>query len=228
MASPVLAFVGAVIASASLATVLANRDVANWQDADLSLLWIILGIAAGVGAALVYAPSVKAHTPSPTSRPRQAIVVRPTERLAWVGSGRGRSFYAVSVFLLVGAVLLFISAPPGGLVMLLVAVVVAQFGGVRVVIGAKGVRVSGPLGVPYVTIPLERIVSAEALDVHPMSWGGWGYRGSLRFMHRAAWIVRSGPGIRLDLRDDRTFVVTVDGAEEAAAVVNGLLTSTPR
>jgi len=96
------------------------------------------------------------------------------------------------------------------------------------VIGAKGVRVSGPFGLPYMTLPLDRIVRAEALDVHPMSWGGWGYRGSLRFMHRAAWIVRSGPGIRLDLRDDRTFVVTVDGAEEAAAVVNGLLTSTPR
>jgi hypothetical protein len=44
-------------------------------------------------------------------------------------------------------------------------------------------------------------------------------------MRRAAWVVHRGPGLKLDLRDGKVFVVTVDGAEEVAAVVNGLIAS---
>jgi hypothetical protein len=71
-----------------------------------------------------------------------------------------------------------------------------------------------------VNIPLERMVAVEAIDVEPTAWGGWGYRGSLRLFGRAAWVLRRGEGIRVDLEDGKTFAVTVDHADEGAAVLN--------
>ena len=42
-------------------------------------------------------------------------------------------------------------------------------------------------------------------------------------MRRAAWVVRGGSGVRIELTDGAVFAVTVDNADEAAAVLNGLL-----
>src|SRR5205814_476533 len=112
--------------------------------------------------------------------------------------------------------------PVAGVVLVLAGVGLMEFCSVQVTAGAGGVRVRGPLGWPRVVIPLARVESAERITVQPMQWGGWGYRGSLRLFRRAAWVVRRGDGLKLNLRDGKVFVVTVDGASEAAAVVNGL------
>jgi hypothetical protein len=223
VASPVLAFVASVIAWASVTTVMVNRDELHWQSAHLALLWVAPGLAIAVVLTRAYAQGVRNVPSDPSTSTRPIISVGPTERLAWVGAGHGRVLYSVAGVLAIGSVVLFIAVPVGGVIMFLAAGLVVEFTAVRVVVGGRGVRVTARLGAPWVTLPLERIKSAEAIDVHPMQWGGWGYRGSLRLMHRAAWIVRSGPGVRLDLHDGATFVVTVDNAEEAAAVVNGLL-----
>ena len=228
MASPVLAFVATVLAFASLGTVLANRDQTDWRDASLSLAWVVLGLVVAVGAALVFARSVKYAPPKDVKAARPTMPVGEHERLAWSGTGHSGSLWGIAVFLAVGGLLLYINTGGAGLVMLLVTALVAELSAVRVVIGAHGVRITPRFGFPWMTIPLEKIESAEAIEVQPLSWGGWGYRGSLRFMQRAALVVRAGPGLKLNLRKGAVFVVTIDGADEAAAVVNGLLTSTPR
>ena len=105
----------------------------------------------------------------------------------------------------------------------LVALAVLLVGAVHVTVGVHGVRVASPVGWPAVTVPLDQIASARAIDLRPVDWGGWGYRGSLRLAGRAAWVVRRGEALELRLAGDRTFAVTVDGAVEAAAVVNALL-----
>lgn len=51
---------------------------------------------------------------------------------------------------------------------------------------------------------------------------GWGYRGSRRTFGRAALVLRTGPAIRLDLTDNRTFAVTVDDAATGAGLLNDL------
>jgi hypothetical protein len=229
VASPVLAFVATVIAVASLGTVLANRDVERWQDAHLSLDWIALGLAVAAGAAAVFAHTVK-HAPAEREHvTRPSMAVGANERLAWTGTGHSGSLWFFAVFLTVGGVLLYISTSAGGLILLLVSAALAELSAVRVVVGAHGVRITPRFGFPWMTIALDRIESAEAIDVRPLSWGGWGYRGSLKLMQRAALVLRAGPGLKLNLRNGSVFVVTVDGAEDAAAVVNGLLaTSTQR
>ena len=78
----------------------------------------------------------------------------------------------------------------------------------------------GMLPWPRTSIDVVEIESASAIDVRPMEWGGWGYRGTLTLMKQAAVVLRAGPGIRLDLTDGRVFVVTVDNPEPAVALLN--------
>lgn len=81
----------------------------------------------------------------------------------------------------------------------------------------------GPTGLLRTTVPLRDIVRAEAIDVSPMEWGGWGYRGSQWLLGRAAIVMRAGPGLRLDLRSGRVLAVTVDDAGTAAGLLNDLV-----
>jgi len=229
LASPILAFVGCVIGSASLSTVLASRDEPSWTTAHLAPGWIGLGLALGAGAAWLYSRSVS--TPVvPSTGDRPTLALSDSERVAWIGSSVSQLLRVVAFALLVfGAISLFTLPEPGGVIILLAALLVANFASAHVTVSRAGLRTSGTFGWPRVTIRIDRIASADAIDVNPMRWGGWGYRGSLRLMRRAAWVTRKGPGVHVVLTDGKEFVVTVDGAEEAAAVVNGLLaTSTSR
>ena len=72
----------------------------------------------------------------------------------------------------------------------------------------------------HTSVPLRRIATAQAIDIHPTDWGGWGYRGSLTLMKRAAVVLRAGPGIRLDLHDGEVFVVTIDDPDRPARLLN--------
>ena len=78
----------------------------------------------------------------------------------------------------------------------------------------------GRLPWPRTHIAVEDIESASVVDIRPMEWGGWGYRGSLKLMQRAAVVHRAGPGIRVDLRNGKVFAVTIDDPETAVAVLN--------
>ena len=82
----------------------------------------------------------------------------------------------------------------------------------------------GRIGWPNVDIPLNEIESAEVSDIRPMSWGGWGYRGNLKMFKRAAIIMRSGPGVRLQLTEGRVFVMTVDHPEQAVEALHHVRT----
>ena len=222
--APVLAFVGGVLAVTSLASVLANRDAASWDAARLPLLWMIAAPVFGAAAAFGTARALPRPTAATNAAPPPSLTVGATERIAWMGRCSAPWIVVLAAALAVAGVVTTVLWPaPGGEIVLLSAVAVALSSSVHVVVGGKGVRVSAPPGWPTVTVPLERIESAEAIALSPMQWGGWGYRGSLRIFRRAAWIVRRGPGLKLNLHDGKMFVVTVDGADEAAASVNGLL-----
>ncbi len=58
------------------------------------------------------------------------------------------------------------------------------------------------------------------IDAKPRDWGGWGYRGSLFLMKQAAVVLRKGPAIRVDLKNGKVFVVTVDDPTQGVAVLN--------
>jgi len=65
----------------------------------------------------------------------------------------------------------------------------------------------------------EEILAARAQSVTALSVGGWGYRGSLRFMKYAVLITRRGDALELTLSGGRRFVVTVDEPEAFASAL---------
>lgn len=105
--------------------------------------------------------------------------------------------------------------------LLAASVVLLLFGAIRVSVDRGGLHVHyGVLGWPRSFVAIDRIEAATVVDVRPARWGGWGYRGSLKLARRAAVVVRRGPGLRLDLRGGRAFVVTIDEPETPAALLN--------
>jgi hypothetical protein len=120
---------------------------------------------------------------------------------------------------------LFMFAPdvsPAILAVIVIAgVALLSLASIRVRADSAGLHVNyGVLPWPTTTIAMDRIDQASIIDVRPMEWGGWGYRGTLKLMKQAAVVLRAGPGIRLDLTDGTIFVVTIDDPEEAVALLN--------
>jgi hypothetical protein len=127
-----------------------------------------------------------------------------------------------------GAVLYVTGGSVGGAVIPMVVGVVALVAmfGLSLQVDRAGVRVR-LLGLPWpiARAALGQIESAEAQDLRPTQWGGWGYRIT---PHGRAVILRGGPGLVVHLADGNHLAVSTDAAQEAAELVNGLLTQPGR
>jgi hypothetical protein len=85
----------------------------------------------------------------------------------------------------------------------------------------RGLTVRSPLGWPAVVIPLEDIAAVGVVEISPLrDYGGWGWRLGRR--GRPGAVFRAGPALEVTRGDGRRFVVTVDGAGEAAALLTTL------
>jgi hypothetical protein len=72
----------------------------------------------------------------------------------------------------------------------------------------------GPGGFVRQTFEHGELEEAYARDFSFAQMGGWGYRGSLRLLRRAALVTRRGEALELILRGKRRFIVTVNEPEE--------------
>lgn len=217
-------FVAALGATILATTILSQRGLASWQQASLSPLFLVPIIGSGLvvgGLAAWLGSQLDSSDPGP-AEVGPTISLAAGERAVWTGSLSVRWPVLLGVPLVLGAIAsLALGMPIITIVLALSAVPVVALSRIRVSADDQGLRVRyGPLGWPRTVIPSGRIESATVIDVDPMRWGGWGYRGSLKLMRRAAVVLRSGPGIRLDLADGRVFVVTVDDPTTAVAVIN--------
>jgi hypothetical protein len=158
--------------------------------------------------------------------PPPSIGLAPGQRAVWLGRASSGLLIAVTVPVAAGlAVAALLVGPPEGWILLLGAVVIGIAAilttTIDVTVAPTGVRIGlGPFGVPRKVIPLERIERADAIDVEPLAWGGWGYR--VPRPGTSAVVLRRGPGVLLELAGNRRFVVTVDGAPQAAGLINDL------
>ena len=88
----------------------------------------------------------------------------------------------------------------------------------RVRITPSGFAARSLLGWPRAEIPIDRIVSARAVDISPFGdFGGWGWR--IAVDGRTGIVMHRGAAIEIARRDRKPFIVTIDGAEEAAALL---------
>lgn len=229
LAVVVAAYTAGLLAAASASTALVNQGLDRWEDATLGLGWLVPVVLAGAPVAALAGWLQPPDPATATPAPAEPLPLGPTERVAWTGTTEASGVLLLPALALAGFALVGLAGGLGLLwwqasILLLSALVVLWFTSVRVRVDERGVEVrAGVVPWPRVRIPLADIEAARAQEIEPMAWGGWGYRGSLRLAKQAAWVLRRGEGLVLDLTGDRRFAVTVDGAAEAASVVSGLL-----
>lgn len=129
----------------------------------------------------------------------------------------------VGVLVIVGGIALSVAtriAVPGA-AGLTAGIAVLHIRRIEVTVDETQLRTAfGPLHWPVVKIPIAEIERLEYVpDLRPIRYGGWGYRGSLRLVKRAAVILRRGPAVIFALTRNRRFIVTVDDAESLARAV---------
>jgi hypothetical protein len=223
-------FVAALSAALSCAVVGANLDAPTWREAALGPLPVLVALAAALALAVVggrAARRLESRAAAPELAPSAGL--RAGERAMWIGRARGRWALPLAAVLVASGVALGLLANIwiGALAVLLGAVAL-PFTSLRVRADRHGVELRyGPFGWPRSRIALAEIRSAGALELAPLQWGGWGYRGSRRLFRKAAVVLRAGPALRLELADDTLLVVTVDDAEAGAGLLNDLLARGP-
>ncbi|MDE0290797.1 MAG: hypothetical protein OXM88_19780, partial [bacterium] len=224
-ASFIGAFVGALAAGILATTAIGQRGLERWQEATLSpwalILWIGGSLVVGSAAAWIASSLPTADDPG-TGMVPPIMELAPGQRAFWTSCLYARWPLLLGlVALLVALGLAQLTEMWIGIVLLVPAIAMTTFSRIRVTADRSGLQVRyGFLGWPRTSVPLRHIATARAIDVRPTEWGGWGYRGSLTLMKRAAVVLRAGPGIRLDLHDSKVFVVTIDNPEIPARLLN--------
>jgi hypothetical protein len=189
----------------------------------LVVLAIVAGIVVG-GAVAFLAPR---DAPQPTSDRVPADAPRldlaPGARAAWTRTVSSRST-AVVVGVTCAVLVVLAVALRTPLLAAVAAILAALLGTMfvfRVSVDERGLTVRSALGWPRLDVPLDEVEQARVVEVRPLAeFGGWGYR--LGRGARTGIVLRSGPGLEVERTGGRTYVVTVDDAERAVALLNTL------
>ena len=226
-------------------TLVAQVDGAAAEaSVDGALAWsMVAGVAVGVSAALLVrrlSPVVGAVRPASaggahgsSGTPAHA---RPVP--SWTGetrTSRGAVIggWAAVVPLAVSVVVFVVDRQwvMAGAMMALGAVIgllMLAFLHATVLVDADGVRVRS-LGRSWVAIPLAEIERADPVVVHWGEFGGIGLRAQIGSEGATGLITSSGDAVRIDRFGQGPFYVTLDPADQVAALINTLAArTTPR
>lgn len=225
-------FLTAVITSGTVRQAgLADGAQAGGVGPDL-LVGLVAALVVGVLTWLVtrhHGPQPVACGPLPLGAP---VLADPAAPLEWTGRLRRAPLairlllWVATIGLGVGAVVVgFVDGWATGLFLALLALVAIPLNGclsARVQIDQHGVR-AHRWGVRWLTIPLSAVESAEVeTSVDPMGdFGGWGIRSGFRGAR--GMVSSSGEGLRIHRAERSDWVLTVDDAQRAAAVLNTLV-----
>ncbi|WP_086826090.1 DUF1648 domain-containing protein [Allokutzneria sp. NRRL B-24872] len=196
----------------------ASTVVLSWWT--LLLVLVAAPIAGALGYVLAgHVPAPERTEPLPEDAPR--IPLAATERASWSQT------ITTPLCLLGGGVLFFVGAGLGAtlawpaMIAILPALLLFLSASVRVIVNGTGMTVRPSL----ISWPRKRIALVEIAVVHVKKirpfrdFGGWGYR----FNGAASGVVlRAGDAIVVELTNGSEFVVTVDDAHTAAALLNSL------
>ena len=231
----ILAIVG-VFVSVILATTLGGIIVVEHgsvSQAHVPLSPLPIGFAAAavlsVGAWFLLPKAVKVPRESGVVVPPVALAAH--ERASWIRSATAPArltWTVVGFMVVVSAIVLFSVLARGGgtwpisfFPVVIFLLVLSNFAW-TIRVDERGVRMRSSLGLPRITIPLATIESADVIDVQAIAqYGGFGVRWGLN--GRFGVILRSGEALQILRHNGRSVVVTVDDAETAAALINGLV-----
>ncbi|GAA1779898.1 DUF1648 domain-containing protein [Agromyces lapidis] len=187
-----------------------------------------LGLLAGVAGWFAQpAVTVSGDRPAPTV---EALRLAPGERAVWARTttmARGAKIAIVASFtaLALGALVVAALGSPVWWAMLATAALLALLACAtfvfRVRIDEHGLVARSPLGFPRFQVPLDEVQGVAVTMVSPTAeFGGWGIRvgadGALGI------ILRAGEALEVSRTRGRRFVVTIDDAATAAALLEAL------
>ncbi len=211
-----------------------QRGLDDARDAPSVVLPLAVGAGAGLlaGVAGWFAqPNVVTSGGSGTAtRAVSALDLVPGERVIWARTTAMSSVAMVGLTtgnaaLAVGTIALWVTGSPAWWVMLattlvLLGLVFAVFV-FRVRVDRGGLTVRSALGLPSFGVPLNDIAEVRVTTVRPMAeFGGWGIR--LGLDGRFGVVLRTGEALQVARRNGRVFIVTVDDAATAAALLEAL------
>jgi len=212
---------GGVGVSLMTSLVYLNWDAITWQQAGAFAWWHLVGVVVvgALGAWIGYLVGIRWYPrpDTPDTVPGPVLEIADGETVSWIGG----CSVIWPLFLLGGVALIFL-VMPGWWKLVGLAFVVLGFLFLRVyvVVNEHGLQVRLGGGLPAKKISLDQIKTAEAIDLEPSQWAGWGYRvvpgGS-------AVVLRRGDAIQINMVNGRRFAVTVDDAATGAALLSGLV-----
>ncbi|GGO00745.1 hypothetical protein GCM10010116_01160 [Microbispora rosea subsp. aerata] len=215
--------------AALLGIVFANLDAPTWREAHSEAHYPAVAAAMGlagvvIGAALVdpwraaEPPALPLPEPYDETDGDGGETGGSARRRMWVGHARNRFllWYSAAGLALFVFVLPWTLWTLAGAVYTLFTLYLAS--GATATFDGCTLRVYGfPAVFPLRRIRLARVENAEAVELDPLAWGGWGWRAlSLR---RHAFVIRGGEALHIALRGGGEFLVTVSDAARGAALI---------
>ncbi|MGW1070623.1 DUF1648 domain-containing protein [Streptomyces aureus] len=213
-----------LIGYALIATVVADTGVDDPADARLPLwhLAVLLVFVVAATGALVWWLARTGPRPAPASAP-PSLPLAEGEMAAWTRTVVTRALLIpAGAVALAGLGTLLFGPWQVGLPLLVLGLVCAPIAAVRVTVDRSGLTVTSTLVPrPRLHVPLDAITDADSTPIDAMGdFGGWGYR---ILPHRRGLVLRSGEALSVRTVKGRDYVVTVDDATTAAALLNGLV-----
>lgn len=199
------------------------RDIGPWMLPAFGLL--IAGSAIGW-----FLQPRSPERPVGPGTPVAAMSLAPTQRAAWFGTAamaRSGRMTLLVLLLILFAMTAFTLAGGAAAAWILVAVSVLMLLLIcstlvfRVRVNSAGLRVRSMLGWPDTRIEAADISKVEVVEINPMAeFGGWGWR--IGVDGRRGVVLRAGEALQVTDSRGKVFVVTVDGASEAASVLEAV------
>ncbi|MGM7697569.1 DUF1648 domain-containing protein [Microbacterium sp. A84] len=223
-----------MISLLSVVSVGVQRGLSDAADAPGIGLWIVLGFIVLVGFTVLgwFLQPKSPRVFAPNGAAAERIPLAAGEKLVWVGTANMSRIgvvvlLAAVAFLAIRAAMLIAESDAGwwiyGVATVVIALLVSSTLTFRVRVNARGLSARSLLGWPRTQIPLSDIERVETVEIDPFrEFGGWGWRLSMD--GRRGIVLRTGEALQVTQSNGRVFVVTLDGASEAAAVLETLRT----
>jgi hypothetical protein len=215
------------VAGITVGTLAPQRGLADGADVggvDWAVaLAVVVSVALGLGAAALTPRGVPTPGADEPRGDAPRIALTDAERAVWVrrtSSSTGILVLSVATALVTVAVVVgnswWLLVVPAVLVLL----TLAMFSWV-VTVDSTGLTVRSTLGLPRRHLPIDEVVDATVDTVSPLrDFGGYGWRTSTD--GRTGVVIRAGETLEVRSTGERRFVVTVDDASTAAALLNSL------
>lgn len=219
--------VAALVAGITVGTLAPQRGLADGAEVGgvgwVIALAVVVSVALGLGAAALTPRSAPTPGADEPRRDAPRIALTDAERAVWVrrtSSSTGILVLGVLTALVTVAVVVgnswWMLVVPAVLVLL----TLAMFSWV-VTVDSTGLTVRSTLGLPRRHLPIDEVVDATVDTVSPLrDFGGYGWRTSTD--GRTGVVIRGGETLEVRSTGERRFVVTVDDAATAAALLNSL------